>query len=218
MALALFLTGAGSVPTVRAVIARLTGLLAEKNMDCVLVDVGGVGYHVAVSLQTLSALPALGQKVALFTHLHVREDALLLFGFATREERTAFELCIAVSGIGPKLALSILSGLDADGLFMAVATDDVGRLRKIPGIGPKTAERLVMELRDKVPSVPVTAGGKTRATPKATGVVADVMGALTQLGYRPADAEKAAARAVDEAKEAPIEQLVRNALRLLQRD
>ncbi len=204
-------------------IARLSGILADKTLDSVLIDVGGVGYHVAVSLNTLAALPAVGNKVELFTHLHVREDAMLLFGFATRDERRAFELCTSVSGIGPKLAIGLLSGLDSAGLFAAVAADDVARLRKVPGIGPKTAERLVMELRDKVPrpdgtSKPASRNRPAQAAAVHVGLFADVMGALVNLGYRPTDAERATEQAIQQQPSAAIETVVRTALKALQRD
>jgi Holliday junction DNA helicase RuvA len=217
-----FFDGAGGIWHSRAVIARLSGVLADKTLDSVLLDVGGVGYQVAVSLNTLAALPAVGQKAQLLTYLHVREDAMQLFGFATPQERKAFELCIAVSGIGPRLALGLLSGLDAAGLFAAVAGDDVARLRKVPGIGPKTAERLVLELRDKVPRPDGSSKLSARAMPSgaaaAGGVFADVAGALKNLGYKPADAERATEQAIKQQPEATIEVIVRAALRLLQRD
>ena len=204
-------------------IARLSGILADKTLDGVLLDVGGVGYQVSVSLNTLTALPALGHKAELFTHLHVREDAMQLFGFATRDERKAFELCIAVSGIGPKLAIGLLSGLDAAGLFTAVANEDVARLRKVPGIGPKTAERLILELRDKVPRPDGTGKSASRTASTAAsngrgGFFADVAGALVNLGYRPADAERATDLAQKQQPEASVEVLLRTALRALQRD
>ena len=209
-------------------IARLAGVLIEKTLDSVVVDVAGVGFHVAVSLNTLAALQQVGQPVQLLTHLVVREDVLALYGFATPEERRAFELCIGVSGIGPKLALALLSGLDGPGLFKAVSEGDVGRLKRVPGIGPKTAERLVMELRDKVPRAGapgVTSGDKARAgtasalaTAGRGGVLSDVAGALVNLGYRPADAEKAAERAHAEEPAAAVEAVLRRALRLLQKD
>jgi Holliday junction DNA helicase RuvA len=204
------------------VIARLTGILADKTLDSVLLDVGGVGYQVSVSLNTLTVLPAVGHKAELFTHLHVREDAMQLFGFATPQERKAFELCIAVSGIGPRLAIGLLSGLDATGLFAAIASDDVARLRKVPGIGPKTAERLVLELRDKVPRAEGSAKPTTRTAASASsgrgGLFGDVQGALINLGYKPLDAERATEQAIKQQPEAPIEVVVRTALRLLQRD
>lgn len=204
-------------------IARLSGTLIDKTLDGVLLDVGGVGYQVSVSLNTLTALPAVGQKAELFTHLHVREDAMQLFGFATKDERRAFELCIAVSGIGPRLAIGLLSGLDAAGLFAAVAGEDVARLRKVPGIGPKTAERLVLELRDKVPKPEGSSKSVARTTAPAGamargGVFADVSGALINLGYRPADAERATDQAILQKPDATIEDVLRAALRALQRD
>ncbi len=198
-------------------IARLSGILLEKQLDGVVVDVGGVGYQVAVSLNTLSVLPAVGQPVELFTHLHVREDAMLLYGFASRDERKAFLLCTAVSGIGPKLGLSLLSSLDAASLFAAVAADDVARLRKVPGIGPKTAERLIIELRDKVPKTAATPVPKQIAA-EHVGLYGEVVGALVQLGYRAGDAERATGVALKEQDSAPIEHVLRRALRALQRD
>lgn len=208
-------------------IARLSGVLVEKTLDSVVVDVHGAGLLVAVSLNTLAAIGPVGQPVQLLTHLVVREDALSLYGFATPEEKRAFELCIGVSGIGPKLALALLSGLDGPGLFKAVSDGDSARLKRVPGIGPKTAERLVMELRDKVPA-PAGDKGRAAARPGAAatsargtglvGVIADVAGALCNLGYKPADAERAAERAHTEEPGAAVEVMLRRALRLLQRD
>lgn len=204
-------------------ISRLSGVLIEKTLDSVVVDVHGVGFQVAVSLNTLTALGQVGQPVQLFSYLVVREDALSLYGFATAEERRAFELCIGVSGIGPKLAIALLSGLDGPGLFKAVSEGDAARLKRVPGIGPKTAERLVMELRDKVPRAGGAAAEKGRApgstaTPVRGGLVGDVTGALCNLGYKPADAERAAERAHAEEPGASVESVLRRALRLLQRD
>lgn len=204
-------------------ISRLSGVLIEKTLDSVVVDVQGVGFQVAVSLNTLTAIGQPGQPVQLLTYLVVREDALLLYGFATAEERRAFELCIGVSGIGPKLAIALLSGLDGPGLFKAVSDGDAARLKRVPGIGPKTAERLVMELRDKVPRAGGAAADKGRApgsaaTPVRGGLVGDVTGALCNLGYKPADAERAAERAQSEEPGASVEVVLRRALRLLQRD
>lgn len=210
-------------------IARLAGVLLEKTLDSVVVDVAGVGFHVAVSLNTLAALQQVGQPVQLLTYLVVREDALALYGFATPEERRAFELCIGVSGIGPKLAIALLSGLDGPGLFKAVSEGDVARLKRVPGIGPKTAERLVMELRDKVPRAGAPGAGPSGDKAKAGGasalstagrggVLSDVAGALVNLGYRPADAERAAERAHAEEPAAAVEAVLRRALRLLQKD
>lgn len=212
-------------------IAQLHGTLVDKGLDSVVLDVGGVGFHVFVSLTTLQALPPAGGKGKLFTYLLVREDALNLYGFATLDERRVFELCLSVSGVGPKLALAALSGLGPQPLGDAIATGDVARLTRIPGIGKKTAERLVMELRDKFHRP--TAGSRTDAkagspiVPGATGALrgamADVVSALCNLGYKPVDAERAVDRVTkDLEKEAattpPLEEVLRLALRALQRD
>ncbi len=207
-------------------IAQLKGLLAEKGLDAVVVDVGGVGFAVSISLNTLAVLPQVGQPVGLYTYLQVREDALQLYGFATPEERRAFELCIAVSGIGPKIALAVLSGLDARGLAKVITDGDVHRLKRVPGIGPKTAERLVLELRDKVGRIGASpeagaARGEARAPSRTSaggGLAADVAIALGNLGYKPAEADRAAEAALAEDPAAPIEAVLRRALRLLQRD
>jgi len=206
------------------VIAQLKGLLADKGLDAVVVDVGGVGFAVSISLNTLAVLPQVGQPVGLYTYLQVREDALQLYGFATPEERRAFELCIAVSGIGPKIALSVLSGLDARGLAKVITEGDVNRLKRVPGIGAKTAERLVLELRDKVDRIGLGADsgparGEVKVKGRAVGgIESDVTTALCNLGYKPSDAERAAETALKEDPGATIEAVLRRALRLLQRD
>lgn len=196
----------------------------------VVVDVGGVGFSVHVSLSTLGALPAVGQPVRLYTYLQVREDALTLYGFATADERRAFELCLSVSGVGPKLTLAVLSGLGANGLSDTIAGGDVGRLTRVPGIGKKTAERLVMELRDKFKAQAQKIGmGPGKAAPGAKGVTSsgagpfgDVVSALTNLGYKPVDAERAVDKVLTTFPEGalapPIEEVLRQALRALQRD
>jgi holliday junction DNA helicase RuvA len=199
-------------------IARLRGSLVEKLIDQVVVDVGGVGFRVAVSLQTLAELPAVGQPVTLLTYLQVREDALLLFGFVTDEERTAFELCIGVQMIGPKLAMSILSSLAPHELGAAVRAGDHARLTRIPGIGKKTAERLVLELRDKVEKAGLGGGGargEARLPAERPTAAAQVASALINLGYRPADAERAAEKACAASPGAPVAELVKRALRAL---
>lgn len=210
-------------------IAQLKGALVEKGLDAVVVDVGGVGYAVSISLNTLAVLPQVGQPVRLYTYLQVREDALQLYGFATPEERRAFELCIAVSGIGPKIALAVLSGLDPRGLAKVITDGDSGRLKRVPGIGPKTAERLVLELRDKVARLgvapePGAARSEARTPPRSGaaggtgGLESDVAVALCNLGYKPAEADRAAAAALAEDPGAAVEAVLRRALRLLQRD
>jgi len=158
-------------------IGRLTGLLAEKNPPQLLVDVNGVGYEVDVPMSTFYNLPGLGERVSLLTHFVVREDAQVLFGFLTAEERTTFRQLVKISGVGPRTALSILSGLSVSELAQAVSMQESGRLVKVPGIGKKTAERLLLELKGKLGtdlSVPALAAGDTQG---------DILQALVALGY-----------------------------------
>ncbi len=166
-------------------IGRLAGLLAEKSPPQLLVDVGGVGYEVDVPMSTFYNLPGLGEKVVLLTHFVVREDAQLLFGFLTHDERSTFRQLVKISGIGPRLALSILSGLSVNELAQAITRQDSGRLVKVPGIGKKTAERLLLELKGKL--------GDALAPPAsvASDAQADILQALLALGY--SDKEAAAA-------------------------
>jgi Holliday junction DNA helicase RuvA len=196
-------------------IAQLRGTLVDKGIDSVVLDVGGVGFRVSVSLNTLATLPTVGNTAHLYTHLAVRinaEDVLLHVGFATVEERTAFDLCTSVQGIGPKLALSILSTLEPHQLAAAVRAGDHARLTRIPGIGKKTAERLVLELRDKFGEATT---GATATTMKRAGGTQAVVSALTNLGYKPGEAERAADEAGKAHPGAPVEQLLKAALRLL---
>jgi len=160
-------------------IGRLTGTLLEKHPPQVLVDCRGVAYEVDVPMSTFYNLPATGEAVTLHTHLVVREDAHLLFGFGTADERGVFRQLLRISGIGPRLALAVLSGLSIGDLAQAVATQEPGRLTKIPGVGKKTAERLLLELRDKLE---VSVGG-ARGAMKASVDAADVVNALIALGY-----------------------------------
>ena len=160
-------------------IGRLSGTLVEKNPPQILLDVQGVAYEVDVPMSTFYNLPVLGERVTLFTHLVVREDAHLLFGFGSESERRAFRQLIKISGIGARTALSVLSGLSVAELAQAVTSQESGRLTKIPGIGKKTAERLLLELKDKLGVEMTTAIGVHRAPP----VAADVLHALIALGY-----------------------------------
>jgi len=167
-------------------IGRLQGVLLEKTFPQVIVSCNGVGYEVDVPMSTFYPLPKPGEEVTLLTHLVVREDAHLLYGFLTAGERSAFRQLLKISGVGPKVALSVLSGLSVNDLAAAVSDGDAGRLTKIPGIGKKTAERLVLELRDKLPK---TIGVARAADAGAAG--SDVLNALLALGYN--DREAAAA-------------------------
>jgi Holliday junction DNA helicase RuvA len=160
-------------------IGRLTGILVEKNPPQILLDVQGVAYEVDVPMSTFYNLPGNGERVALFTHLVVREDAHLLFGFASDSERRAFRQLLKISGVGARIALSVLSGLSVAELAQAVTMQDTGRLTKIPGIGKKTAERLLLELKDKLGADLSTAVGVNRAPPATS----DVLNALLALGY-----------------------------------
>ncbi len=170
-------------------IGRLSGTLIEKQPPQLIIDVGGVGYEVDVPMSTIYVLPHLGEKVSLFTHMVVREDAQLLYAFATRDERDLFRALIKITGIGAKIALAILSGLSADELALAIATENTVRLSKVPGIGKKTAERLVLELKGKLGSVAASTvmPGKT-APAQVQGNHADVLHALLALGYNDREA------------------------------
>ena len=169
-------------------IAHLRGKLLAKHPNQAIVDTGGVGYDVTISVPTFSDLPAVGGDVALHIHTHVREDMLALYGFLRSAEKTLFEKLITVSGIGPKLAITILSGMAADEMVNAIRGNDIARLTRIPGIGKKTAERMVLELRDKLPP---EKAGEVATMPTLSAVEEDVLSALMNLGYQRASAEKA---------------------------
>lgn len=158
-------------------IGRLTGVIAEKSPPQILIDVQGVGYEVDVPMSTFYNLPGLGERASLLTHLSIREDAHVLFGFLSTEERSTFRQLIKISGVGPKMALSLLSGLSVGELALAVSKQETGRLVKVPGIGKKTAERLLLELKGKLGpdlSLPVSVANDTHA---------DILQALIALGY-----------------------------------
>ena len=182
-------------------IGRIQGVLVEKNFPQVIVSCNGVGYEIDVPMSTFYPLPRPGEEVTLLTHLVVREDAHLLYGFITAAERTAFRQLLRISGVGPKVALSVLSGLSVEDLSAAVAAGDAGRLTKVPGIGKKTAERLVLELRDKLPK---TISVARAADAGAAG--SDVLNALLALGYN----EREAAAAV---KQIPADLQLADAIR-----
>ncbi len=167
-------------------IAHLRGKLIAKHPNQAIVETGGVGYDVSISVPTFSDLPAPGAEVALHIHTHVREDALALFGFLRAEEKQLFERLISVSGIGPKLAITILSGMAARDMVTAIRANDTARLTRIPGIGKKTAERMVLELRDKLDSF-----GAAQPVAAASPIEEDVLSALVNLGYQRVAAERA---------------------------
>lgn len=193
-------------------IARLTGLLAESAADHAVIDVGGVGYLVQASTRTLSALGPIGGQVMVFTEMQVREDAMTLFAFGSAGERDWFRLLTGVQGVGGKVALAILSTLDAEDLSRAVATEDKAMVARANGVGPKLAQRIVMELKDKVGGVALGSAG---AMPKAAGgFAADAVSALANLGFRPAEAGAAVAAAEAElGTGATLDALVRLALK-----
>jgi holliday junction DNA helicase RuvA len=168
-------------------IAHLRGTLLSKHPNQAVVEAGGVGYDVTISVPTFSDLPGPGSAVALHIHTHVREDQIALYGFLRPAEKILFEKLITVSGIGPKLAITILSGMAADEMVNAIRGNDIARLTRIPGIGKKTAERMVLELRDKLPQ-PVTDSAPAISTFSA--IEEDVVSALVNLGYQRAAAEK----------------------------
>jgi len=198
-------------------IGYLRGKLRARAADRVLIDAGGVGYEVAISLTSFAELQKspLGDEVELHVHTHVREDVLALYGFATPREKQLFEKLIGVSGIGPRLAQVVLSGMLPDDLLAALAAGDVARLVRIPGVGKKTAERMVVELRDKVQALAAELPAAKAAT--GGGSDSDLAEALVNLGYKPAQAEAAVAAARKEAPEAPFGELLRLALRRLSR-
>jgi holliday junction DNA helicase RuvA len=169
------------------VIGRLTGRLAGKSPDHVLLDVGGVGYLVHIPLSTFYDLPEQESPASLWVHTHVREDALALYGFLTERERSLFLLLLGVTGIGPRVALTVLSGMPPAELIDALRSQDVRRLVAIPGVGKKTAERMVLELAEKAANLPGEAPAKTPSAVAAD----DVVSALVNLGYRKAEAERA---------------------------
>lgn len=195
-------------------IAHVRGRLVRKEPQEAIVDVGGVGYRVAIPLSTFYRIGEAGDEVSLLTHTHVREDALALFGFLTPGEQTLFERLIAISGVGPKLALSILSGIEAPDLVSALRASDVTRLTRIPGVGKKTAERLVLELKDKVQDL-VAAGEPAAAPQAASSKNDDLVSALVHLGYSRPEAERGVDRALKHGGDSRFEDLLRLALRAL---
>lgn len=193
-------------------IAHLRGKLLLKHPNQAVVETAGVGYDVTISVPTFSELPAVGSDIALHIHTHVREDIIALYGFLRPTEKVLFEKLITVSGIGPKLAITILSGMAADEMVGAIRGNDVARLTRIPGIGKKTAERMVLELRDKLPEAGPTVA-VSRPTTSATEE--DVLSALVNLGYQRAAAEKALEVTTRNGKGGSFDTLFRGALAAL---
>jgi Holliday junction DNA helicase RuvA len=191
-------------------IAHLRGRLIAKHPNQAIVEASGVGYDVAISIPTFSDLPAAGADVALHIHTHVREDAIALFGFLRLEEKRLFEKLLAVSGIGPKLAITILSGMAVGDMIAAIRSGDVARLTRIPGIGKKTAERMMLELRDKLEEF-----GAAPAVAATSPVEEDVLSALMNLGYQRAAAERALAAAARNGGKGEFDSLFREALATL---
>lgn len=194
-------------------IGQLRGRLADKRPNQVLVDVGGVGYLVQVPLSTYAALGELHTEVILLIHTHVREDALALYGFLSSREKHFFELLLSASGVGPSLALKILSGMSVEELVPAIRGGDLARLTQIPGVGRKTAERIVVELKDRLEAVAVVAEKQVATSP--AGTEADVVSALVNLGYEARTAESAVAEAKRQDGTANFEKLLRTSLQVL---
>jgi len=188
-------------------IAHLRGRLITKHPNQAIVEAGGVGYDVTITVPTFSDLPAAGSEVALHIHTHVREDALALYGFLRAEEKQLFEKLITVSGIGPKLAITILSGMPTADMVGAIRSNDFARLTKIPGVGRKTAERMCVELRDKLEGF-----GAPQPVAAHSAVEEDVISALTNLGYQRGLAEKAVERGIQSAGRESFDAIFRAAL------
>jgi Holliday junction DNA helicase RuvA len=195
------------------VIARLKGTLADKAPNRLTVDVGGVGYDVLVPLSTFYVVGEPGAPVALRIHTHVREDLIALYGFATALEQDLFERLISISGIGPKLALAVLSGIDPGDLVRAIRTQDVARLVRIPGVGKKTAERIGLELKDRLPLASPSAAGHLDGTASGDDLRRDLLSALINLGYKGQVAEKAVDTAIKKTPDASFEDVLRDILR-----
>jgi Holliday junction DNA helicase RuvA len=194
-------------------IGQLRGRLTDKRPNQVLVDVGGVGYIVQVPLSTFAALGELHTEVTLLIHTHVREDTLSLYGFLSSREKQLFEMLLSASGVGPSLALKILSGMSVEELVPAIRGSDLARLTKIPGVGRKTAERMVVELKDKLEAVTLEVERPAASSP--AGIEADVVSALVNLGYEARAAESAVTDARRETAGANFEKLLRAALQSL---
>lgn len=194
-------------------IGFLRGVLLQKSPQELLLDVGGVGYRVLVPISTFCRLGDQGAQAQLLIHTHVREDQLVLYGFTTSAELELFEKLIGVSGVGPKVALGVLSGIEVDDLVHAIRGNDVARLTRVPGVGKKTAERLILELKDKIASLHVGTAEPPAPSPKRS----DLLSALANLGYSSAEADRAATEVLRLQPEASLGDLLRDALRVISR-
>ena len=193
-------------------IGLIRGIIVFKQAPDVIIDVQGLGYEVLVSLNTFFDMPKVGDEVTLHTHFVVREDAQLLFGFSSIEERVLFRKLIKINGVGPKMALAILSGMPAHDFSRAVQSNDIATLVKLPGVGKKTAERLVIELRDKISLVPENSDGLAESNGPKSDIRQEAESALVALGYKPQDASKMVNSVNEDSIESP-EQLIRAALK-----
>lgn len=194
-------------------ISHIEGVIAEKTPTRVVIDVHGIGYELLISVSTFEAIKEVGESFKLQTYQHVREDALLLFGFATKKEKSMFGKLISVSGIGPKLALGVLSGATLDQLTQMIANGDIDRLSKLPGIGKKTAQRLSLELKDKLGDVYFPSGpGAALGTPVRNERLDEAVLALVSLGVSRGDAERNLAKILAEQPHLPVDELIRRCL------
>lgn len=195
-------------------IAHINGILIYKTPETIIIDVGGVGYELLIPLSTFYLLPELNQRLSLQVHTQVSDDAIRLFGFLTREEKGLFQLLISVTGIGPKLARNILSGIGAEDLVSAISSSDRARLNTIPGVGAKSAERLILELKDKVKGF-ISKDAKTVEAPSSDALSSDVVSALENLGYKNVAAVDAVKKAKTSAAAETFEAVFKESLKLL---
>jgi Holliday junction DNA helicase RuvA len=193
------------------VIGRLAGILVRKEPPSLLLDVNGVGYELDAPMSTFYDLPGTGEKVVLYTHLVVREDAQLLYGFSRESQRQLFRSLLKVNGVGPRVALAVLSGLSEQELIVCLAHEDIARLTKVPGIGRKTAERLVIELRDKVDLTAAPLAGAARPVSVPADPAQESTSALIALGYKPQEASRAVGNVPGEGLKS--EEIIRQALK-----
>ncbi len=196
-------------------IAHLKVTLSYSSSGSVVIDVSGVGYEVSIPLSTYYGLPEIGSKVDLMTHTFVRDDAIKIFGFLTYDEKELFQLLIGVSGIGPKLACNIISGTSVDGFFAAISSEDLATIQSIPGIGKKTAQRVILELKDKVAKLELSHKGVSKAG-KEGGFREDAISALLNLGYRQPQANEAITKATESlGDDAGLQDILKEALRIV---